>query len=70
MSTGGVYCDWCKRYVQVAYMLLEGEHRGPIVGAQQDGEVVCQCLTCGKAWTASGRILQEGRTQCRDEEEP
>ena len=21
MSTGGVYCDWCKRYVQVAYTL-------------------------------------------------
>ena len=21
MSTGGVYCDWCKRYVQVASTL-------------------------------------------------
>ena len=21
MSTGGVYCDWCKRYVQVAYTI-------------------------------------------------
>ena len=48
----------------------EGEHRGPILGAKQDGEVVCQCLTCGKAWTASGRILQDGPVPCQDREAP
>ena len=38
----------------------QDEHEGPILGGRQDGEVVAQCLSCGKCWTQSGRILQEG----------
>lgn len=55
--------------VLVGSALPKGEHKGPVLAGKQDGETVCQCLTCGKCWTASGRILQDGPVPCRDEEE-
>lgn len=38
---------------------IPGEHVGPVLGGYQDGEAVCQCLTCGKCWSQSNHILME-----------
>ena len=46
MSTGGVYCDWCKRYVQVAYTLST-----PITAGTATLGPRLLILTCGhRTW--------------------